>query len=74
MTDRVSGLIVALDRDYREDDVGNIITAIRSIRGVANVTLHKADLTSDWIIRQQLRLEWEQALRKTIDGVLGPPP
>lgn len=37
MTDRVSGLTVVLDRDYRIDDVETIINAIQMIRGVVKV-------------------------------------
>jgi hypothetical protein len=37
MTDRISGFIVTLDQDIREDDVESIISAIRHIRHVAHV-------------------------------------
>jgi len=37
MTDRVKGLYVALEEDYRTDDVECIIEAIKMIKGVTNV-------------------------------------
>jgi len=37
MTDRIQGLTVALDRDYRDDDVEAIVNAILMIRGVKSV-------------------------------------
>lgn len=37
MTDRVKGLVVTLDRDYRTDDVESIVNAIMMVKGVVNV-------------------------------------
>jgi hypothetical protein len=37
MTDRIKGFTVALDRDYRDDDVEVIANAIRMIKGVVAV-------------------------------------
>lgn len=37
MTDRIKGLTVVLDRDYRTDDVDAIVNAILMVRGVARV-------------------------------------
>lgn len=39
MTDRVRSLTVVLDRDTRTDDVEVIVTAVRMVRGVADVKL-----------------------------------
>lgn len=44
MTQRVKGLVVTLDQDYREDDMEAIAQAIRMVRGVADVAL---DITED---------------------------
>ena len=38
MTDRIKGLTVALDRDYRDDDVQAVVDAIMMIKGVKGVT------------------------------------
>ncbi len=43
MTDRYNALIVALDRDIRDDDAEFIINAIKAIRGVADVTGNVVD-------------------------------
>lgn len=37
MTDRISGFIVVLENDIREDDIGSIETALGQIRGVVGV-------------------------------------
>jgi hypothetical protein len=40
MTDRYNAVVVALDRDIREDDAEAIINAIRMLKGVLTVTLN----------------------------------
>lgn len=50
MTDRIKGLTVALDRDYRDDDVQAIVDAIMMIKGVKGVTTSKVDM-SDYTAR-----------------------
>jgi hypothetical protein len=37
MTNRIKGLTVALDRDYRDDDVEAIVNAILMVKGVKGV-------------------------------------
>ena len=44
MTDRINALTVVLDRDYRTDDVEDIVKAINMVRGVQSVTQHVANL------------------------------
>ena len=44
MTDRIKGLTVALDRDYRDDDVQAIVDAIMMIKGVKGVTMSKVEM------------------------------
>jgi len=44
MTDRLKGLTVVLDKDYREDDAEAIINAIKMVKGVQDVQTHVADL------------------------------
>lgn len=61
MTDRIKSLIVALERDTREDDCEVIINAIRMIRGVSDVGTNVADI-DDWTNRKQVKEE----LRKKI--------
>lgn len=37
MTDRISGFIVILDQDIRDDDIESTVAAIRQIKHVAHV-------------------------------------
>ena len=37
MTDRINAFIVILDRDIREDDAEDTITALKQIKGVLSV-------------------------------------
>lgn len=56
MTDRVKGLVVVLEQDFRDDDVQRIVHAIRMIKGVALVELVKTN-HDDYINREMIRLE-----------------
>lgn len=56
MTDRVKGLTVVLDKDYREDDVEALCNAIRMLRGVLSVTKEVTDL-ADYLSRERVRQE-----------------
>ena len=40
MTDRISGVVVTLEEDMRVDDAENLLTAIRMMRGVADVSVN----------------------------------
>lgn len=72
MTDRVKGLYVALDKDYRVDDVEAIINAILMVKGVQRVeTEGMVTNPDDWMARnraamelQPLILEFLEKLRK----------
>ncbi len=44
MTDRYNALVVALDRDIRDDDAEVIINAIKMIKGVQDVTGNTVDV------------------------------
>ena len=66
MTDRINAFIVVLDRDYREDDVEPILTALRMVRGVVSVVPHVADLTDQIALertKNELRSRVYEALR-----------
>ncbi len=56
MTDRLKGLVVAFDKDIREDDAECIINAILMIKGVSGV--HTSISSSeDYMNRQQIKME-----------------
>ncbi len=67
MTDRICALTVALDRDIREDNIQQIVTAIETLRCVCGVTVHIVD-TADYAARARADLEW----RKKILALLAP--
>jgi hypothetical protein len=68
MTDRVSHLVVVLEKDAREDDVQELGKAIRQFRGVAQVVLGPAVGAPELIERHRVR----QALAmKVFDLIAG---
>ncbi len=66
MTDRIKGLVITLDNDYRIDDLENLINAIEQFRGVASVSPSVAS-TDDHINRSRIKLELKQKLYEAID-------
>lgn len=68
MTDRIRHLTVVLDRDYRDDDLQEIISAIKHIRPVASVKAHVVE-GGDYIHREVARSEMELKLYEAIRGV-----
>ena len=71
MTDRVHGITVALVEDIREDCVGDLITAISQLRGVAAVTSNKVE-PGDFTARSRVQIEMSQALSEAMDKVFKP--
>ncbi len=65
MTDRVKGFYVALDRDYRIDDVQIIIDAVKMIKGVLDVKENIAD-SNDWMNRELIRMEIHKKLYEAL--------
>ena len=61
MTDRVKGLAVVLDRDYRDDDVQVIVDAIKMIKGVLNVN-PSITTGEDWMNRSKITLDVQRRL------------
>lgn len=70
MTDRYHSLTVTLDVDIREDDAQAIISAIKQMRRVIDVTGNVADLDSH-MAEQRTRRELGQ---KIIDVIYGNKP
>lgn len=71
MTDRIKGVYVALDKDYRVDDAEEILAALKMVKGVLDVTGDIADF-NDWNnrtrIRQELSAKLWEALHDTKEG------
>ena len=69
MTDRVRHLTVILDRDFRDDDVVQIVDAIRMIRHVDDVKSHvvtSKDSINQEIARSDLRREILEQIHKIL--------
>ena len=56
MTTRVKALTVALEEDIREDDVEQLVMAIKRLRGVLAVDTAAADPV-DFVARERVRRE-----------------
>lgn len=70
MTTRVAALTVILEGEPREDDIEDLVTAIRRLRGVADVQM--VELTGDMRIaeiRSTLKMQQQvyAALREIFD-------
>lgn len=60
MTDRVRTLTVVLDEDYRDDDVGTIVSALSMVKGVGSVhlvPLEPMEVMSRQVAKNELRRE-----------------
>lgn len=68
MTNRVNGLVITLDKDYRDDDVQVIIDAIKMIRGVADVDMNIVEM-QDYLNRNRVRYEIEGEIYKAIGNI-----
>ena len=71
MTDRVKGLYVALDKDYRDDDVQALVDAIKMLRGVAAVATKVAQV-DDYFNRVQIRYDIQSKLFDAISDIVTP--
>jgi hypothetical protein len=65
MSDRIKGLIVHLDKDYREDDYEAVMNAIRMLKGVTDVEPVMVDI-DDHLNRQRIKRELEEKLFKVL--------
>lgn len=61
MTDRVNRLTVVLEEDFRDDDIDQILGAIRLMRGVLAVEPHVAD-TADFLAQERARRDLREKI------------
>lgn len=61
MSDRIKALTVVLDKDYRDDSLDALVTAIRLFKGVGDVKMHKVT-SEDMLARLRVRQELEEKL------------
>lgn len=65
MTDRFSTLTVVLETDIREDDAEHLVSAIRQLRGVLNVSGNVSDI-SEAVAQARVRRELTDRLWNVI--------
>lgn len=68
MTSRVSGFVVTLDKDMREDDAQEIVKAISLLRGVALVEPVGSDLLAEQVTTARVRQQVVTALLSVFEG------
>lgn len=69
MTDRVKGCTVVFDKDYREDDIHEILNAIKMIKGVIKVE-PSITTTVDYYAKEQCKNELRSRFYKFIKDEL----
>jgi hypothetical protein len=68
MTDRIRHVTVTLDRDYRDDDVEVILSAIKMIKGVSSVTTKVVE-AGDYLARESVRADLELKMHEAVQSV-----
>jgi len=68
MTDKIKGLIVTLDQDYRDDDCQQIVNAIEMIKGVISVDMRVYE-GNDLMNRVRIKHEVTEKLRNVIKEI-----
>lgn len=69
MTTRATALTVILEGDPREDDIEDLITAIRRLRGVADVLIIEQTAHTE-IAKQKARIEIAQRVYTALKDIL----
>lgn len=70
MTDRIRHLTVVLDRDYRSDDLEQIVSAIKHLRPVASVIPHvvqPGDYINREVVKTEILPKMYEAIEKAFD-------
>lgn len=70
MTDRLKGVVVTFEKDIREDDAEEILSAIRMVKGVLSVK----PLVSNYeqhVAEERVRMELGQKLLKILYPDMG---
>lgn len=68
MTDRIRHVTITLDRDYRDDDVEVILSAIKMIKGVAKVQPKIVDVP-DLLARAAVQADLEGKVYEAVHAV-----
>ena len=65
MSDRFFAVTVLLEKDTREDDAADILTALRMVKGVASVSPHITSL-EQWSAEMRARIELKDKLWRVL--------
>jgi len=68
MTDRLKGVVVTFDKDYRDDDAEVILNAIRMIKGVLSVEPATKDY-NDLMNRSRIAIQLKSKVITAISEV-----
>lgn len=66
MSDRINAFTIVLDKDIKNEDVQDLLTALKMLKGVISVTPNVADI-SDHIAQMRERARINHELIKIID-------
>lgn len=66
MTDRINSLTVVLENEMRDDDAEQLISAIKMMRGVLNVSGIVSDHIDNYIAEERVRRELGKKLWEVI--------
>lgn len=69
MTARVTALTVILEGDPREDDITDLITAIRRLRGVADVSIIENNAELE-LTKKKAKLELARKIYTALEDIL----
>jgi len=69
MTDRIKGLIVVLEQDWRDDDVQSLVDAIAQFRRIASVHRQLALGIDDQMIRSRVVESIREAILAMLNRV-----
>lgn len=72
MTDRTISILVALDKNYRIDDIEYITNAIKMIKGVSETKINIFDCESDmnkWASEQEFKRKIVKFLINEIESI-----
>lgn len=71
MTDRISGLVVVLEDDAREDALEALVAAISQFRGVLEVRTVTSRPGLEPILKTRIKRELRDIVLAALDGTVG---
>lgn len=69
MTDRINSFLVTLDRDIRDDDIEEIVTALRMVKFVAGVHPNVSSLDAV-LAEERFRHDTGQRILKAVGDIV----